>query len=269
MYVYIYDNFLREKKYSSSIKIIEVALTDFGIAGKIIRLNNYTDAKPIIDDEIKRGAKTVVVVGNDKTFGHVLSRAATCNCTFGFIPLGHSNTIADVLGIPVGPEACATLSRRRKESLDVGWVNNRYFVSQLRVHPAPVEVIYDEKFKAYATNLMEVVVCNLQPFFYKQNKNDKNFNIVHPQDGKLEAFLRPLTKGKWWGYTYEEPSIFPFEEMEIRANSPFTVEADGKISKEIRIKIKLAHNKINMVVGRDRKFWATEPENKKAKKLEN
>jgi hypothetical protein len=79
-------------------------------------------------------------------------------------------------------------------------------------------------------------------------------HVVHPQDGKLEAFLRPLTKGRWWGYTYEDPSVFPFEEMEIRADEPFIVEADGKMTKEIKVKIKLAHNKIDMIVGRNRKF---------------
>ena len=251
MYVYLYDNFLRQKKYDSLIKAVEVRLTDYGIAGKILRLNNFIDPKQIIDDEIKRGAKTVVIVGNDVTFGYVLSRAATCDCTFGFLPVGINNTISEVLGISVGVEACDVLSKRRKESLDIGWMNNRFFVSQLHVLPAKLKVIYDERFSVTAKEKMEVVVCNLQPFYWKKDNSDQ---VVHPQDGKLEAFLRPLTKQGWWGYKYEEPSIFPFEEMEIVSDTPFTVEADGKVSKEIKVKIKLAHGKINMIVGRNRKF---------------
>ncbi len=254
MYVYLYDNFLRQKRYDSLVKAIEVRLTDFGIAGKILRLANYTDAKQIVEDEIKRGAKTVVIVGDDHTFGHVLSRAATCDCTFGFLPIGNENTIADVLGIPVGIEACDILSRRRKEKMDIGWMNNRYFVSQLHVLPSKVKVIYDERFSVSANDKMEVVVCNLQPFFWKKTKKDKDQQVVHPQDGKLEAFLRPLTKKGLWGYNYEDPSVFPFEEMEIIGSEPFTVEADGKTSKEVRVKIKLAHGKVEMIVGRNRKF---------------
>jgi len=254
MYVYLYDNFLRQKKYDSLIKAIEVRLTDYGIAGKILRLNNFIDSKQIIEDEIRRGAKTVVIVGDDSTFGYVLSRAATCDCTFGFLPVGSSNTIAEVLGIPVGLEACEVLSRRRKEKLDVGWMNNRYFVSQLKVLPAQVKVVYDEKFSVMADHKMEVIVCNLKPFYWKKDKKDKEDQVVHPQDGKLEAFIRPLTKQGFWGYKYEDPSVFPFEEMEIVSLTPFTVEADGKVSKEIKVKIKLAHNKIDMIVGRDRKF---------------
>ncbi|NQU83539.1 MAG: hypothetical protein HQ536_02400 [Parcubacteria group bacterium] len=233
---------------------MEVKLTDYGIAGKILRLHNYIDVKPIIDDEIKRGAKTIVIVGNDFTFGQVLSRSATCDCVFGFLPVGADNTIAEVLGIPLGEKACDILSRRRKERLDIGWMNNRYFVSQLRVEPSKIDVIYDEKFKVSASDKMEVVVCNLQPFFWKKNKKDKDQQVVHPQDGKLEAFLRPLTKKNWWRYKYEDPSIFPFEEMEIIGREPFAIEADGKRSKEIKLKIRLAQGKIDMVVGGNRKF---------------
>lgn len=254
MYVYIYDNFLRKKNYLSTIHSMEVILTDYGIAGKILRLQNYTDSKAIIEDEIKRGAKTIVIVGNDATFGQILSRSATCDCTFGFLPVGPNNTIAEVLGIPVGIEACTVLSRRRKEFLDVGWMNNRYFVSQLHVKPSKLEVVYDERFKVTAADKMEVIVCNLQPFFWKKDKKDKEEHVVHPQDGKLEAFIRPLTKSSWWGYKYEEPSIFPFEEMIITGKEPFAVEADGKLSKEIKVKIKLAHSKVEMIVGRNRKF---------------
>lgn len=254
MYVYLYDNYLRHKKFEPTVKSIEVMLTDFGIAGKIIRLTNYSDAKPIIDEEIKRGAKTVVIVGNDQTFGHVLSRSATCDCVFGFLPVGPDNTIAKVLGIPEGEAACSVLSRRRIEQLDIGWMNNRYFVSQLQVLPARLEVYYDERFKVSTNDKLEIVVCNLQPFYWRRSQKDSEQHVVHPQDGKLEAFLRPLTKARWWGYKYEDPSIFPFEEMEVVGKEPFTVLADGKMSKEIKVKIKLAHGKIGMIVGRDRHF---------------
>lgn len=254
MYVYLYDNFLRHKSFLSTIKAMEIKLTDYGIAGKILRLHSYVDSKTIIDDEIKRGATTIVIVGNDATFGQVLSRGATCDCVFGFLPVGSENTIADVLGIPVGVGSCDILSRRRKEFLDIGWMNNRYFVSQLLVKPSNVEVIYDERFKVSSKDKMEVVVCNLQPFYWRRNKKDKDTQIVHPQDNKLEAFIRPLTKNGWWRYKYEEPSIFPFEEMQIVGREAFAVEADGKVSKEVKVTIKLARNKLEMIVGRNRKF---------------
>ena len=252
MYVYLYDDFLRQKKYDNLLKVMETRLTDFGIAGKIIRLQNFTNAKLVIDEEIRKGVSAVVIVGNDKTFGQVLSRAATCEVLFGFLPLGENNSIAQVLGIPVGEEACEVLAKRRKVNLDVGWFNNRYFVSQLYIPPSKITVEYDERFRVSAKNEMELVVCNLQPFVWKGQGLNKQ-QIIHPQDGKLEAFLQPLQK-KFWRNIYEEPSVFPFEEMTVSSKSPFVVEADGTRSKETKIKIKLARSRIEMVVGKERKF---------------
>ncbi len=254
MYVYLYDNFLKQKKYNSLIKEIETRLTDFGIAGKIIRLQGFTNAEGVVEDEIKRGAKTIVIVGNDETFGHVLSRAAVCKIPFGFLPVGQNNSIADVLGIPVGVDACDVLSKRRKVMLDVGWFNNRYFISRLHIPPSSITVEYDEKFKVSARfGEIELVVCNLQPFHWKE-RGKKEDVVIHPQDGKLEAFLRPITGKGIIRDKYDEPSIFPFEEMVVSSKKPFSVEADGRVSKELKIKIKLAKSRIEMIVGKSRKF---------------
>ena len=67
--------------------------------------------------------------------------------------------------------------------------------------------------------------------------------------------MRPVVKrGVFKKEQFEEPSIFPFEEMIVWADKPFAVEADGKQSKETKIKIKLARKRIDMIVGRERKF---------------
>jgi diacylglycerol kinase family enzyme len=234
---------------------METRLTDFGIAGKIIRLQSFASPDMIIEEEKKRGASAIVIVGNDNTFGQVLSRAAGITIPFGFLPVGPGNSIAEVLGIPVGVEACEVLSRRRKVKLDVGWVSNRnrYFISQLHIPPSDITVEYDEKFKVSSRNgKMELVVCNLQPFVWHDQK--RGDYVIHPQDGKLEAFLRPVLKKGIWKNIYDEPSIFPFEEMIIHSKTPFEVKADGNSTKETNITIKLAKSRIEMIVGKDRKF---------------
>ncbi len=253
MYVYLYDSYVRKKKFQSTVKAMETRLTDFGIAGKIIRLQNFSDTGLIVEDEIRKGARTIVIVGNDQTLGHTLSRAATKDIVFGFLPVGQENAIAEVLGIPEGPDACSVLSKRRKMSLDIGWFNNRYFISQLHIHPSNIEIAYDEKFRVSSSQgKMELVVCNLKPFTWKDVK--QHTLDIHPQDGKLEAFVRPLAKRKMFREVYEQPSIFPFEEMIVTGKKPFVVEADGRTSKETKITIKLAKSKVQMVVGKQRKF---------------
>lgn len=255
MYVYLYDNFLRGRRFDGVIKSIETRLTDFGIAGKIIRLQSFASPEIIIEEERRRGAACIVIVGNDVTFGAVLSRAAGMPLLFGFLPVGPNNSIAKVLGIPEGVAACDVLSRRRKLTLDVGWIanRNRYFVSQLHIPPADISVAYDEKFTVMSRNKrMELVVCNLQP--YTWHEKGRTDIVVHPQDGKLEAFLRPMVRVGLFRDIYEEPSIFPFEEMVIKSKTPFVVEADGNRTKETNISIKLAKSRIEMIVGKERKF---------------
>ncbi|MFB6181900.1 MAG: diacylglycerol kinase family protein [Candidatus Magasanikbacteria bacterium] len=253
MYVYLYDNFLDQRKHDSTIAEMENKLTDYGIAGKIIRLQNFTNPEGIIKEEVQRGAETIVLVGNDNTFGKVLSKAASTDVLFGFLPVGKNNSIAEVLGIPTGVEACDTLSRRRKMKLDVGWFNNQYFINQLHIPPAEISVEYDEQFTVSPTKgKIELAVCNLQPFYWKGNEEKVD---VHPQDGKLEAFLRPVEEKGWFrSAEYEDVSVFPFEEMVVRGNEPFKVKADGKESKEVEVKIRLAKNRIDMIVGKDREF---------------
>lgn len=253
MYVYLYDKFLEQRKFDSQIKKMENQLTDYGIAGKIVRLENFTNPEAVIKEEIRRGAETVVIVGNDETFGKVLSRSAHLDALFGFLPVGDNNSIAEVLGIPKGVDACDTLSRRRKMKLDVGWFNNKYFINQLHIPPADIEVEYDEKFTVSSTKgKIELAVCNLQPFYWKDKKEKVN---VHPQDGKLEAFLRPvIERGFFRSDKYEDVSIFPFEEMKVTADDPFEVVADDKTSKEVEVDIKLSKDRIDMIVGKNRQF---------------
>lgn len=253
MYVYLYDYFLKNKRAESALKAVETRLTDFGIAGKIIRLQNFTSPEAVVQEELRRGATTIVVVGNDETFARVLSKTASLPAVFGFIPVGDNNTIAPVLGIPMGAEAADVLARRRKVRLDVGWFNNRYFISQLHIAPHHFTVEYDERFRVSSQSAeMELVVCNLQPYHWQTKDKDI---IVHPQDGKLEAFLRPMRRKGWLRQIeYEDPSIFPFEEMTVASDTPFVVEADGKTSKETRITIKLAKSRVEMIVGRERQF---------------
>lgn len=253
MYVYLYDQFLKEKRFSEALKLIETRLTDYGIAGRIIRLQHFTSPETIIAEAVRKGAKTIVVVGNDATFAKVLSRGAAYPATYGFLPVGPNNSIAKVLGLPVSAEAADILARRRKVYLDVGWFNNRFFVSQLHIPPHQITVEYDERFKVSSTtSKMELVVCNLQPFYWQRQGREM---VVHPQDGKLEAFVRPVIKTGWFKREeFEEPSIFPFEEMVVSSSAPFVVEADGKTSKETRITIKLSRSQVEMIVGKERKF---------------
>lgn len=254
MYIYLYDNFVKERPYKSTIKTLENRLTDFGISGKIIRLTTLSNARGIIEDEMRYGARTVIVVGNDQTLGRVLSRAALTDVVFGYIPVVDKQVVASMLGIPSGAAATEVISRRRIVELDVGEVNDRYFVSQLHIKPAIIRAEYDGKFAVSSPDKeMALTVCNLRPF---EGTSFTSAGKIHPQDSKLEAFVQPVVRGGGLlSKTKKTPaSTFPFSSMYVKGRYPFEMEMDGVVSKEKAVRIKLADRRVQMIVGSERQF---------------
>ena len=119
MYLYLYDSFLNNKKYSGLLAKIETRLTDLGIGGKIFRLSPLRNVTELMNDEVKSGIKTVVVVGNDKTTSTIINLAAQLSVTLGIIPVGPDNKIAQILGINSPEEACNILAARKIEKVDL------------------------------------------------------------------------------------------------------------------------------------------------------
>ena len=62
MYLYIYDNFLTEKKYQSLLYKIENRLVDLDIKGRVVRLNILKNMRDVVDSGIKQGGLPTDVV---------------------------------------------------------------------------------------------------------------------------------------------------------------------------------------------------------------
>src|SRR3989338_6787266 len=100
MYFYVYDSFLQDKKYAKILAEIEAKLIDLSIQGRTTKLNILNDMRELIGDAVRRGAETVVVLGDDKTVGRAINAIANLNVTLGVIPVGQgSHMIAHYFGI--------------------------------------------------------------------------------------------------------------------------------------------------------------------------
>lgn len=253
MYLYLYDSALKENFYKSKLKAVENRLTDIGITGKIVRLTPFNDAGSIVAEEIKRGAKTVVVVGNDRTLAGVIAAAGDADAVFGFIPM-ERGVFSSLLGLGTEQAASDIISARKIEKLDLGWMNNRFFLGRIEIGIGRLAIDYDHIFHvSAATGAMGLTVTNLYPW---KGKSEADVGRVNPQDGKLEAFVQPVLSKGFLGLKKEKESasIFPFKEMIVSSKEPFQVLADGRESKEVRLHIKLADIKLKMIVGKERKF---------------
>ncbi len=249
MYSYILDVFLSEKKYDKDLRAIERRLVDLGIGGRMHKLTKFKNPKDIVAEEMKKGAKTLVLLGNDETVGAFLDVVVEEGLILGIIPFGEKNNIAALLGIPNGVEACDILGSRIIEKLDIGRVNMHYFLSSVVIPRGHITLIFDGKYKVSAHDDREVVISNIAPL-----------HGANPRDGMLEAVIRSRKMFNFFGdmkQAFRQPkgdSRFFVKKALIAAEKPFPAFADGRKLWQDLAQIEVASRKLKVIVGKDREI---------------
>lgn len=245
MYLYIYDSFLNDKKYTDLLIKIEKRLTDLGIKGKIARLSILKNMKELITDGVKEGVQTVVAIGNAQTFAKVINVVADLDITLGFIPIDNNNEIAKVLGIPPKILACDVLASRIIKKIDLGKINNYYFVNTAQIENGDVTIEYND-FKIFPTT--EKSKITLYNFASRETNSS-------PVDGILEAVITPI-QSNTFGRKKIEHTILPFTKIKIASLAPEQVAilSDEQIIMKTPAEIIVVPEKLKVIVGSDRQF---------------
>lgn len=258
MHVYIYDSFLSHKKYENILARVETRLTDLGLNGKINRMGAMKNVKVSVENELKRGAKTIIAVGNDATIGQVVNAMAGAGqigraIPLAVIPIGDKNNfIARSLGIPAEVEACDVLSARRIEKIDLGQANNYFFIADARIENRGTTIEMD---KSYSIEIMgdgEVNIVNLADGKRPMPAQAK----FSPQDGILELFIRVKTKKGFLklGAAETGESIFSLKKLTIHNNKNFPVILDGSVEIPTPAQIGILKQRLGVIVGKERRF---------------
>jgi diacylglycerol kinase (ATP) len=100
-------------------------LTTEGVTGEVHYLRDSESLKRTLDDAYDRGFRHFVVVGGDGTVSLVANELRDRDCTIGIVPVGTSNMLAQLLGIPLGARHSLELLLvshhvRRIDGLEVG-----------------------------------------------------------------------------------------------------------------------------------------------------
>lgn len=248
MYLYIYDQFVQDKRFEREMAAIENRLTDLGIAGKVIRLALFRQAGENIRDEARRGASTVVVVGNDQTIGSVLEAVADADLPLGIIPLGPGNSFAKMLGIPDGVAACDVLSARIIERVDTGLLNGKRFVTGVKVDHPEARLTCEGKYSVSTVAGGKIEIRNLTPM-----NGETIEDVADPCDGLLEAKIRvPRRAGlfkKLIGATR-----LPLTHASIDAPCVIDAVCDGQVVRGQSFKISVEPLTLKVITGRERMF---------------
>jgi len=245
MYLYIYDSFLNDKKYADLLIKIEKRLTDLGIKGKIARLSILKNMKEMITDGVKEGVETVVAIGNAQTFAKVINVVADLDVTLGLIPVDTNNEIAKVLGIPPKVLACDVLASRIIKKIDLGKINNYYFVNTAQIENGDVTIEYKDFKISPITVKNKITLYNFA----------SQFSNSSPIDGVLEAVITPIKSGVF-GKKKIEHTVLPFTKIKIgsQAEEQVAILTDEQIIMKTPAEIKVIPEKLKVIVGSDRQF---------------
>lgn len=250
MYLYLYDALVKQRQYERVISNLETSLTDLGIIGKIVRMSSLLSPRQVIAEEIRRSKdmKTVVIVGDDSAFTKMIQQVADQPVTFGWVPVGQKTELAERFGLPYGAACATVLSRRRVLSVDIGQLNQYFFLDYCHVPLSTITMSLDGAVSISATQQrMECNVWNVPP-------NDRGQMppgyTPSPFDRQLEIVLQPVAKRGLFGSRMAAPSIFPFREARLKLEKAVPIVLDGHTYKESQLTIKLHPQPFKLIVGR-------------------
>ena len=255
MHVYIYDTYVNQKKYHSLLTKIETRITDLGLSGKIIRLNETSSLFSAVENEIKKGVKTITVVGNNNILNNTINsilkiynnkQVLNKNIPIGFIPIGKENNgLAEYLGISYEINACDVLASRRIEKIDLGKINNSFFLFQVNIQSLGTMLQIDDNYFIEITEKGIVEIINLPA--NNHVLKDVNYSV---NDDLLEVYIK--TKSGSFNKNTNISRI-KFKKLKI-FNKESSLIIDNSVEIKTPAEIEIADEKIYLIVGKNRKF---------------
>ncbi len=245
MYCYLYDTFTQDREHERTLTAIEHRITDLGLQGKIVRLALFRDPVEALRREVAGGVKTVVCVGNDDTVRRVLDVAVETGVAVAVLPVGDGNVLARVFGIPVGVEACDVLSQRIIETLDVGVVNGKRFLSGVRIERGQPRVRSERGYSVLAAREAPVEVRNLCT-----TPPSTSDDIANPFDGCLDVVIHTTTRKGL--RRQEHQSCVPLDHVTIEYDAPVVAQIDGEPMEATMFDVAVQPKAFKVIVGRER-----------------
>jgi len=96
----------------------------------IVKTEKKGHGTKLAKEAVRKRYNVVIAMGGEGTINEVLNGIVKTKVKLGIIPLGTENIMATELGIPFDPiQACKVILKGKTKMVDVGRVNNRYFLT--------------------------------------------------------------------------------------------------------------------------------------------
>jgi diacylglycerol kinase family enzyme len=266
-YAYLYDDFLSDRAYERAVANIETRCSVLGIQGRTARLAIFRSARELVEGLVRDGAETIVVVGNDKSLQKVMWFLPDLPVTVGYLPIAEPSQIGAMLGIPTGDAACDVLAARRMETLDMGTVDDRYFLTEVTIPATKAAIDIEGRYRIAPREAGTLIVRNLgsmgkdgrssadardglldvviQPLMEAASTNTSK--VRQALSSFVPAFKRPLT-------TKEPETRLTLAKGAIISNEPVDVDIDGHRINGFTFRLGVVPRKLKIITGRDKKL---------------
>jgi len=245
MYLYIYDSCLKDKKYENLLTKIEARIIDLDMRGEVLKMNLLKNISQFLKDGIKKGAHTVIVIGDDKTFSTVLESAMLENIVMGYIPIDKKSKFSQIFGIPYGDLACTIIGGGIVEKIDIGKINNKFFLGSVVVENSHNTELKIDNFKIRVGRGNKIIIKNI-------DFEEENLNTSNPTDGLFEIFVEKV--GGFMSKNSKHTLIKTNDILVTSKDSSVPLVFDGVQTINTPAQISIAKEKLNIIVGSNRKF---------------
>lgn len=256
LYAYLYDDFLADPSFTKVIANIETRCSALGIQGRTARLAIFRSPKELVEGLVREGAQTIVIVGNDKTFEKVMWFLPDLPVTVGYIPVCEPCGIGCLLGIPQGDAACDVIAARRIETLDVGRLDDRYFLTDIRIPDARAQVDVEGNYRIGPSSAGTVCIRNLG------GVSADGISVSDAKDGLLELTVEPIkapavSRIPFWKsaprQTESSTRLF-LKHGGIQSREPVDVTVDGHVMNGFSFSIGIEPDRLKVITGRMKKI---------------
>jgi len=164
------------------------------------------------------------------------------------IPVDNTGPIAQTLGIPPKVLACDVLASRIIKKIDLGKINNHYFINNAEITNGDIVIEYND-YKVRPTTLNNKITL------YNLGTDKLVADKSHPIDGVLEAVITPIKSGVF-GKKPVAGTVLPFTKIKIgsTAEDQVSIITDEQIIMKTPADISVAPEKLKIIVGPDRLF---------------
>lgn len=249
-YAFIYDDVLNDRRYERAIAEVDVRLTSLDLQGRVVRLSLFRSAKELIEQMVREGVTTIVIIGNDHSLDKMMWFLPDMDVTIGYIPVVEPWDIATLLGIPTGPNACDVLAARFVETVDVGRIDDRYFLTSVRMPQTMAAIDIEGQYRLSAIHGGSITIRNIG------DQHGERGRLSEAKDGYLEVVIEPgeaPNASRWWkrGREKQTKTTRTFIRYgKIISPEPVDVQVDSHVVNGFQFILEVIPKKFKLITSR-------------------